>query len=89
MEEKVLKLMSYFALLALLVWAVASSLGKRDQLTPTFYSVIENTNAVVIAQPEMVSGLAENPQAQLNLISFCQMALRPELLRLPAINGDP
>jgi hypothetical protein len=35
MEEKVLKLMSYFALLALLVWAVASSLGKRDQLTPS------------------------------------------------------
>jgi hypothetical protein len=33
--EKALKLMSYLALLALLVWVVASSLGQRSQLQPT------------------------------------------------------
>jgi hypothetical protein len=31
MEEKVLKLISQLALIALIVWVVASGVGKRDQ----------------------------------------------------------
>ena len=55
----------------------------RDRLQPSFYAVPENTNAVVVVQPALVSGLPDNPQAQLDLIYFCKMALAPEPLRLP------
>ena len=60
---------------------------KCDKLSPSFYSVPENTNAVVIVQPELVANLSENPQSQLNLIYFCKLALHPQppvLPRLPA-----
>jgi hypothetical protein len=32
MEDKAVKLIAYIGLLAVIVWAVASALGKRDQL---------------------------------------------------------
>ena len=51
---------------------------KRAQPAPSFYSVPFGTNAVVVAQAEMVSQLPENPQAQLNLIYFCKQALQPQ-----------
>lgn len=57
--------------------------GKRDKLSPSFYSVTESTNAVVVVQPELVANLPENPQAQLNLIYLCKLALQPEPFRLP------
>jgi len=56
---------------------------KRDKLAPSFYSVPESTNAVVVVQPELVANLPDNPQAQLNLIYFCKLALQPEALHLP------
>lgn len=62
---------------------------KKEKLMPSFYSVMENTNTVVVVQADLVSGLAENPQAQLNLVYFCQMALRPEPLHLPRTNTEP
>lgn len=34
MEVKMLKLMAYLSLTAVIVWAVASALGKRSQLSP-------------------------------------------------------
>jgi hypothetical protein len=55
----------------------------RDRLQPSFYAVPENTNAVVVVQQGLISGLPDNPQAQLDLIYFCKMALAPEPLRLP------
>jgi hypothetical protein len=48
--------------------------------------VTVNTNAVVVVQPELVANLPENPQAQLNLIYFCKLALRPQSSALPGLS---
>jgi hypothetical protein len=50
---------------------------------PSFYAVPTKQVAVVVVQPALVAGLRDNPQAQLNLIYFCKMALAPQPLRLP------
>jgi hypothetical protein len=62
---------------------------KRDKPSPSFYSVLENTNAVVIVQAELVSDLAENPRAQLDLVYFCKLALHPEPFGLPNLTVQP
>lgn len=64
------------------VWLQAPA-KKHGKILPTFYSVPEGSNATVIVQPEMVVDLPENPQAQLNLIFFCQLALHPQAPVLP------
>lgn len=58
-------------------------------LLPSFYSVRESTNAVVVVQPDLVADLAENPQAQLNLIYFCRLALNPRPAALPISAAQP
>ncbi len=63
--------------------------AKRDKLLPSFYSVLQSTNAVVIVQPELVSDLPDNPRSQLNLIYFCQLALQPQPLTLPDLSPQP
>ncbi len=63
--------------------------GKRSKPVPSFYSVPSGTNAVVVAQAELVSRLPENPQAQLNLIHFCKLALQPQPPALPESNPQP
>lgn len=61
-----------------------------EKLQPSFYSVVAGTNAaVVVAQAELVSRLPENPQAQLNLIFFCKLALHPQSPVLPESNPQP
>ena len=62
---------------------------KRDKLAPSFYSVLQNTNAVVIVQPELVADLPDSPQSQLNLIYFCKLALKPRPLTLPILITQP
>jgi hypothetical protein len=62
---------------------------KRDKLVPSFYPVMENTNAVIVVQPDLVSNLPENPRAQLNLIYFCKLALKPEPMTLPDFPSEP
>jgi hypothetical protein len=52
-------------------------------LKPSFYTVRANAAAVVVAQAGMVLRLADNPEAQLNLIRLAELALRPEPLDLP------
>jgi hypothetical protein len=52
--------------------------GKRDKLSPSFYSVPVGTNAVVVVQSELISDLANNPQSQLHLIYFCHLAQNPQ-----------
>jgi hypothetical protein len=59
---------------------------KPDKLLPSFYCVQKNQTAVVIVQPELVSDLGENPQSQLNLVYFCQMALNPQSPTLPDLS---
>jgi len=59
------------------VWIQAAP-GRNANLVPSFYSVMENTNSIIVVQPDQVSDLSENPQAQRNLIYFCQLALNPQ-----------
>ncbi|MFO1514098.1 MAG: hypothetical protein U1F83_14490 [Verrucomicrobiota bacterium] len=63
--------------------------GKRDKLSPSFYTVPVGEAAVVVAQAELVANLAEHPQSQLNLIHFARLALRPEPPRLPSLSPQP
>ena len=62
---------------------------EREKLQPSFYSVPEGTNAVVVVQPELVANLADNPQAQLNLVYLCKLALRPSPPALPDFSPQP
>jgi hypothetical protein len=71
-----------------IVWLQPPS-KKRDKLLPSFYSVPENTNAVVVVQPELVSNLPDNPQSQLNLIYFSRLALHPQPPALPDFSPQP
>lgn len=58
---------------------------ERDKLSPSFYTVMENTNAVIVVQANLVSDLPMNPRSQLNLIYFCQLALSPRPAALPRL----
>lgn len=62
---------------------------KADKPVPSFYTVLENTNAVVVVQADWVARLADNPQAQSNLIYFCKLALKPEPPGLPDFSNQP
>jgi hypothetical protein len=62
---------------------------KQDKLLPSFYTVMEGTNIVVVAQADMVFKSKENPQSQLNLIHFCELALKPETFPLPHFTSQP
>jgi hypothetical protein len=59
---------------------------KRQELKPSFYTVPEGKGAVVVVQAALIAKLPENPQAQLNLVHFARLALRPESPRLPALS---
>lgn len=61
---------------------------KRAKPVPSFYSVVSGTNAVVVAPAEMVARLQENPQAQMNLVYFCKLALHPHPPVLPEADAD-
>lgn len=69
------------------VWILPAP-APHEKIQPSFSVVPEETGGVVVAQAEMVSNLAENPRAQLNLIHFSRLALQPEPPRLPEI-GQP
>jgi hypothetical protein len=62
---------------------------KRDKIWPSFFIVPENTNAVVMIHPELVSDLPGNPQSQLNLVFFCRLALNPRPPALPEMSPNP
>ena len=61
----------------------------RDPLRPSYYSVCVGTNAIVIVQFDVVAGLADNPQSQLNLIYCCKLALNPQPPALPDLSPQP
>jgi hypothetical protein len=63
--------------------------GKRDKPLPSFYSVLQNTNAMVLVQPELVADLPDNPQSQLNLVYLCRLALQPQPPALPDLSPQP
>jgi hypothetical protein len=62
---------------------------QESPLQPSFYSVQKRRTAVVVAQPDLVSDLAENPRSQLNLIYFCDLALHPQSPVLPDPTPQP
>lgn len=61
----------------------------QERPVPSFYPVLENQKAVIVAQAGMVTGLSENPRSQLNLVSFCKMALCRQPLTLPPAQTQP
>ncbi len=71
-----------------IVW-ITSPRARGEKLMPSFYSVRENTNAVVVVQPDLVAALPKQPQSQLNLVYFCRLALNPEPLALSTITIQP
>lgn len=73
---------------AAIVW-FQPPLAIRDKLLPSFYSVPESQTAVVVVQPDLVMDLADNPQAQLNLVYFCKLALHPQPPVLPDLLPQP
>jgi hypothetical protein len=68
---------------------VGKTFLSEEQLVPSFYSVLEYRAAVIIAQAHMVTDLSENPRSQLDLISFCKMALFRQPLAVPFWQTQP
>ncbi len=60
-----------------------------DKLRPSFYSVLEKTNAMVVVQPDLVADLPDHPRSQINLIYFCRLALNPQPMALPDLSSHP
>lgn len=56
---------------------------------PSFFTVPKGKGVVVVVEAPLVSDLAGNPQAQLNLLHFARLALRPEPPRLPPDTSQP
>ncbi|MGA2177002.1 MAG: hypothetical protein ABSH38_18660 [Verrucomicrobiota bacterium] len=56
---------------------------RHDAIVPSFYAVPEGKGAVVIVGADLVSGLSENPQAQLHLVQCSRLALNPKPFCLP------
>jgi len=63
--------------------------NRGDDITPSFYLVSEAKAGVVIVQPEMIADFTQNPAAQLNLIRFCKLAVRPVPFALPVFTSQP
>jgi hypothetical protein len=63
----------------------SGDMSPQSKISPSFYCVQKKQTAVVVVQPELVDGLAENPQSQLNLVYFCQLALNPSPPVLPGL----
>jgi len=64
------------------VWVTSrknNAMSDFEKIQPSFYWTPQNPATAVVVQPAMLGGLADNPRAQLNLIFFCKLALRPQL----------
>ena len=67
------------------VW-IQRSPRDEDATPPSYYVAPQNRTAVVVAQPELVSNMFDNPRSQLNLLHFCKLALLPEIPALPNLS---
>lgn len=70
-----------------IVW-IQSPTPKPDKLWPSFYLVPAGRAGVLVVDPGLVSGLPDRPQAQLNLIFFCKLALNPQPPALPELTAQ-
>lgn len=71
---------------ASLVWLLPPpdpGVRRAESLPPSFYLVVDGKGTAVLAQAGLTAGLADSPQAQLNLVQFARLALRPEAPRWP------
>lgn len=61
---------------------------QRDEggAAPSYYVALQNRTAVVVAQPELVANIVDNPRSQINLLHFCKLALLPETPALPNLS---
>ncbi len=60
-----------------------------ENLQPSFYLVPEGLGVVVVAQSALVSDLPANPESQLHLRNFCELALQLQFLTLPDLASQP
>lgn len=60
-----------------IVWIQLTS-GRREPLQPSFFISRKAPGTIVLAQSSLVSNLADNPLAQLNLVELAKMAVMPE-----------
>ena len=60
-----------------------------EPIKPSFYTVLEGKGSVVVVQAAMIGDLAQSPQAQLNLVELCRLAVKPQPLRLPSFAAQP
>lgn len=67
------------------VW-IQSPKEQHEKPQPSFFFVPGKKSSVVVVQPGLLTNLTGDPQAQLNLVYLCQLALHPEKLSLPEKN---
>jgi hypothetical protein len=70
------------------VWLQPSP-APHTRLKPTFYTVPVSTGTVVVVKSALVTKLAHEPQAQLNLLHCCRLARNPEPLSIPNLSPQP
>ena len=63
-----------------------SAVWIRSSVVPTSYAVHLGNGVVVLTPPCLLNDLADSPSSQLTLIRDAELALQPELLRLPSDN---
>ena len=59
--------------------------GEFDRLMPSFYQIAFGTNAVMVVDAKLGKDLPEQPEAQLHLIYFCQLAMNSRSEVLPGL----
>lgn len=72
---------------AAVVWLLPPD--SSETLKPSFYLVPEGLGVVVVAQSALVPDLPVNPESQLHLLNFCELALQPQFLTLPDLASQP
>ncbi|HKW30853.1 MAG TPA: hypothetical protein VJT54_16085 [Verrucomicrobiae bacterium] len=72
---------------AAVVWLLPPD--SSEKLQPSFYLVPEGLGVVVVAQSALVPDLPVNPESQLHLLNFCELALQPQFLTLPDLASQP
>ena len=73
---------------AAVVWVQPPPLP-REPLKPSFFLVSHGKGTVAVVQQQLVSGLGERPQAQLNLLDLARAASRRDVPGLACLRQSP
>jgi len=71
------------------VWLRTAAQESPGMLPEVLSVQIHSNAAIIVAQPDSIADLADNPQSQLNLIRFCEMALDPKRFGFPHFDDQP